>query len=383
MPWGYAAAAVAGATVLSGDGGDGGAGQLSEEQARVAREALEWDKERYAAEAPTREKANQLALEAAQNQNTLAKQQAEIAKDTYDYQKATFRPLEQGIVADATSFDTPERRELMAGQAVSEFQSKLDASKAALRERMSSRGIDLSSGNAMAQEASMAVQGAAGAAAAANQARNDVETQGFARKMDAASLGRNLASNQATTAGIAASANSASAGSAQSAVANNNASAQSMQQGYQNAISGIGSAINGTVSAEKQSNSTSQLLQSGLKAYAAYKSDEDIKTDTSKKMSPAKALGAILDTPVREGWQYAPKKGGPDDGGAKHDGPMAQDVRKSMGDTVAPDGKVIDIASMNGVLIAGIQGLAQEVGELKKKIGKGEGGRMAMKGVAA
>lgn len=380
MPWGYAAAAVGG-MALSSMSGDGGAGELSEEQARVAMEALEWDKERYAEEKPVRDKANQLALDAAQIQNDISKQQAGISQDTYDYQKDTFRPLEQGIVADAQAYDTPERREQKAGQAVSDFQTKLDASRSAMRESLAARGIDLGSGNVLAQEAAMGVQGAAGASAAANQARNDVETQGFARKMDAASLGRNLSSNQAATANTASNASSASAGSAQSAVTNNNVAASGMQSGYRSAMSGLGSAASGAAAANNSSNNNSQLLNSAMMAYAAYASDEDVKDGTGKEMSPAKALGAILKTPVHEDWKYDPAKGGPDDGGQKHDGPMAQDVQKNMGDDVAPGGKKIDIASMNGVLIAGIQGLADEVKDLKNDVKRVAGSRMAAQGV--
>jgi hypothetical protein len=108
----------------------------------------------------------------------------------------------------------------------------------------------------------------------------------------------------------------------------------------------------------------SESVASGIGAA----SDENIKENTGKTMSPAKALGAIIKTPVDEGWKYSPEKGGPDDGGVPHDGPMAQDVQKNMGDSVAPGGKVIDMVSMNGILMAGIQGLHKEVQDLAKKI---------------
>jgi|GEM_PF-6276586 len=89
----------------------------------------------------------------------------------------------------------------------------------------------------------------------------------------------------------------------------------------------------------------------------------------------------ILETPVHEDWTYSPEKGGPDDGRTPHDGPMAQDVNRNMGDEVAPNGRQIDPISMNGVLMAGIQGLAQEVKGLKRAMKTVKGGGMAAQGV--
>ena len=54
----------------------------------------------------------------------------------------------------------------------------------------------------------------------------------------------------------------------------------------------------------------------------------------------------------------------PGETGAKHTGPMAQDVQRTMGDKVAPKGKKIDLVSMNGITIAAVQGLSQKVDRL-------------------
>lgn len=57
-----------------------------------------------------------------------------------------------------------------------------------------------------------------------------------------------------------------------------------------------------------------------------------------------------------ESWKY--KQGSAaDDGGQTHTGPMAQNVRKGLGDVAAPGGKKIDLISMNGHTIGAIKEL--------------------------
>lgn len=374
--------------MIFGDGPDtSGVNDAARKNADLSGEALAWAKQRYAEEAPARQAAIDMAMKTANQQLDIAQQNADISKDYYDYQKGTFRPLEQGIVQSAQEYDTPERRELKAGQAVAGVNTQIDNARAAMRERLASRGVDLGSGNVLAQEAAMAVQGGATAAAAANKAREDVELQGYARKMDAANLGRGLASSQATSAGVALNAGNSSVNNAQVPVAIGQQATQTVQSGIQQALGANASSGSlygqaGQLDLAKRGQDMKFVSDAAESAAAAYgASDENIKDGTGKKMSPAKALGAILDTPVHEGWTYSPEKGGPDDGRQPHDGPMAQDVQRNMGGKVAPDGKVIDLVSMNGVLMAGIQGLAKEVAGLKKEVKSGNGQRMASKGV--
>lgn len=69
-----------------------------------------------------------------------------------------------------------------------------------------------------------------------------------------------------------------------------------------------------------------------------------------------------------DGWSYDPAKGGPDEGGRKHTGPMAADVQASMGDAVAPGGKVINLVDMNGKLLAGMQALTKRVEKVERRV---------------
>ena len=156
---------------------------------QVAKDALDWYKQAYADQAPLRQQAADKALAVSDAQLASMKQNDAISNDYWNYQKDTFRPLEGKIIADAQSFDSPERQNQNAARATADVQQAFDAGQGQM-------------------------QRAAALAGASNKARTDTELQGYARKMDAANLGRNLASNQATSAGVAGQFAGSAAGSA-------------------------------------------------------------------------------------------------------------------------------------------------------------------------
>ena len=254
---------------------------------QVAKDALDWYKQAYADQAPLRQQAADKALAVSDAQLASMKQNDAISNDYWNYQKDTFRPLEGKIIADAQSFDSPERQNQNAARATADVQQAFDAGQGQM-------------------------QRAAALAGASNKARTDTELQGYARKMDAANLGRNLASNQATSAGVAGQFAGSAAGSAK---------------------------------------------------IASFLSDKNTKKNI-KPLSDTAALKAVKATPVSS-WRY---KDGQGDGGA-HVGPMAQNVRKTMGETAAPGGKQIDLISMNGISMAAIAALDKKVGRLERRIG--------------
>ncbi len=255
---------------------------------QVAKDALDWYKQAYADQAPLRQQAADKALAVSDAQLASMKQNDAISNDYWNYQKDTFRPLEGKIIADAQSFDSPERQNQNAARANADVQQTFDAGQGQM-------------------------QRAAALAGASNKARTDTELQGYARKMDAANLGRNLASNQATSAGVAGQFAGSAAGSAK---------------------------------------------------IASVLSDKNTKKHI-KPLSDTAALKAVKATPVSS-WRY---KDGQGDGGA-HVGPMAQNVRTTMGETAAPGGKKIDLISMNGISMAAIAALDRKVGRLERRVGK-------------
>lgn len=125
-----------------------------------------------------------------------------------------------------------------------------------------------------------------------------------------------------------------------------------------------------------------ELQDNAIKA-TTYRSDINVK-EAIKKMAPdellksvneklrgaqfkssgtnwkgAQAYKGVKNTNLYS-WSYKAGEGEP---GVKT-GPMAQDVRRNLGEDVAPDGKAIDIQSMNGALMAAVQHLGGKVDEI-------------------
>ena len=84
-------------------------------------------------------------------------------------------------------------------------------------------------------------------------------------------------------------------------------------------------------------------------------SDVNVKTAFSK-IDPRKALSAVKNTMVRK-WKYKNSENKGDD---DHIGPMAQDVKKNMGERAAPEGKSLNMIDLNGINMSAIQALNKQ-----------------------
>lgn len=359
-----------------------GMNNAAEANAQISKEALEWYKQVYAENAPAREKAADYAYQVADQQLASSKLNDSISKDYWDYQKSTFRPLEQGIVTDAQNYDTEARREAKADQATADVGMQVALAQQAQNRDLARKGVMPGSGKMLAMSSQMALGEAAAKAGAANKAREQVELQGYARKMDAANLGRNLASSQATSAGVALNAGNSAVNNAGVPLAQSNAAVQTAGQGFNTAISannsaggiygnmaqlqmqnnsqdsGIWGALGGVAGQFAGSSAGSSLISKGIMAM----SDKNAKKNV-KPVSDEQALDAVKSTPVSS-WDYKPGQG---DGGS-HVGPMAQHVQKTMGEQAAPGGKQVDLITLNGVNMAATAALARKVDKLSKKI---------------
>lgn len=139
----------------------------------------------------------------------LADQEYEIAAankqraDEYaDYERETYRPLEKSIVKAAEEYDTEAKREQLGRQAAGDVTQAFDVTRNQLSRDLQQRGIRPDSGAFAALNTKLATQEALARAGAATNARNQAEDLGYARKLDAAGLGRNLAPNASTAYGV-------------------------------------------------------------------------------------------------------------------------------------------------------------------------------------
>lgn len=349
-----------------------GANAAAMANAELAKESLAFYKQIYAEQAPARERATNTALQVADAQLASMEQQAALSKEYADYNRETFRPVEQQVVADAMAYDTPDRREAEAGQAVADVGIQAANARQAQTRAQTRMGVNPNSGAATSMQSALSLGEAAAKAGAGNTARKNVETIGFARKMDAAGLGRNLASNSSTAASVALNAGNSATGNASVPVQQAQSAASMMGQGFSTAIQGNNSAGGLYTQAAQISSQDSGLMGAlggvagsflGGQGFAKMiPSDENIKEGV-KPVSDEQALDAIEKTPVSS-WKYKPGEG---DGG-EHVGPMAQHVQKTMGDKAAPGGKQIDLITMNGVTMAGMAALSRKVDKLTKKV---------------
>lgn len=413
-----------------------GLNRAAESSAKLGEDALAFYKDVYASQQPYRDQAMSLAtrtsdaqlanmgrqsdfadrsLDAYEKATTrqgdlmdkqlgFADRQMKLAEGYDTYRKSVFEPLERGIVSDAQNFDTEGKREELAGMALGDVNQSFDSARQQAARSLMRAGINPNDGAYGGTVKQLALSQALAGADAKTKARQQALTVGRAMKNDAAALGRNLPSNQATSAGLAMSgtggvmgaAGAGAAGAAgnfmagtQGANASGNYALSSamvpmnvmnqgaavMGQGYGMGMQGYGQSGNlyGTA-ANLESRGGSDImgglgsLGRGLGAMGWMPfggSDKDQKEDR-KPMKGKLALSMARKLPV-DTWAYK-KDSQWADGGQTHIGPMAQDAHAAGGDQLAPGGKVIDLISMNGLTLAAVQQVDKNQQQLEKKV---------------
>lgn len=217
----------------------------SEEAAQImsglGREQLDFAREQYNTASPIMQEVAGLQMDA-------QRQQMEQGQDYYNYLRDTYRPLERSIVADAENFNTAAYRDQLASQAAADVGLAFGRTRAMNERAMTSMGVNPNSGRfAGVNNASVLAQ-AANRAGLMTNTRNQAEQMGYARKLDAAGLGRNLsgaslaAYGGATNSGTAAGANLQSAG--QNYMNNTAIGAGTIGQGQQMNLQGLSSVLN-------------------------------------------------------------------------------------------------------------------------------------------
>lgn len=348
-----------------------GINRAAEANAELGKEAMAWYRQAYADQAPARAAAEQRANAVADSQVAAMDTATTQAKDLDTYNKTTFRPLEQKIVADAQTFDTPQRRMQAAAEAAADVDNSVSATRQASDMALARSGIAPGSARALMVQEDTAGSAVKARAGAMTTAVRNVEQQGYARTMDAAALGKGIASNQATQQQIATNAGTAGVNAGGAALGAAQSGNATMQQGFATNLNANTAAGNlyGQAAQIEQSGQNAMMgllgaAGSALGYYAGSKnvvSDQGVKKNTGRMANTARALAEVEATPVHEGWQYDPTKGGPNDGGQPHIGPMAGDVRRISGEKAAPGGKVINLPDRMGRMEAAIQELAKQV----------------------
>jgi hypothetical protein len=148
----------------------------------------------------------------AEQQKLAMEQQLSQGKDYFDYQKETYRPLEKGIVADAQAFDTDAHRNQLATKAAADAGLAFGRTRQANERAMASMGVNPNSGRFQGLGAQSALMQSANRAGAMTGTRERAQQIGYARKLDAAGLGRGLSGASTAAYGSAISAGSQAGG---------------------------------------------------------------------------------------------------------------------------------------------------------------------------
>jgi hypothetical protein len=212
-------------------------------------------------------------------------QQMKQAQDYFDYQQKTFRPVEQGLVADAQRFNTDAYKETLARDAAAAAGRAFGVTQQAAQRSQASMGVNPNSGRAMAMSNQSNLGLAANRASAMTGARNQAEQLGFARRMDVTGLGRGLAG---ASLGAYGGATGAGTAGLNSAMAPGNQYNQTFGQGAgysmggaQMGIQGQGQILGAQTSAyntgvNAQGEVTGALLGAGIAKYSDRRLKENI-----------------------------------------------------------------------------------------------------------
>jgi hypothetical protein len=220
--------------------------KAAEIQAGLGRDQLAFAKEQYGRSAPI--------LERIANQQMAAQdEQLAQGRDYYNYQKDTYRPLEQGLVADAQRFNTDAYREQLTSKAAADVGLAFGQSQAMNQRSMAAMGVNPNSGRFAGMQQQSGLAQAANRANVMTGTRAQADQMGYARKLDAAGLGRGLAGASAgayggaTNAGSQAGLNAQSAG--QNYMGNMAIGSGTIANGQNMQIQGLSNVLNNQTSA--------------------------------------------------------------------------------------------------------------------------------------
>ena len=300
--------------------------EAAEVQAKLGREQLDFAKEQYDRTAPMLERV-------ANQQMASQSEQMAQARDYYNYQTDTFRPLERGLVADAQRFNTDAYRNQLASKASADAGLAFGQSQAQNQRAMASMGANPNSGRFAGMQQATGLSLAANRANAMTNARTQADQMGYARKLDAVGMGRGLSGASTAAYGGASGAGSMAGQNAQSAgqnyMGNMAIGAGTIANGQGMQLQGLGNVLNNSVNQYVNTQDSTladigALAGAGASIYAT-SSDERVK-ENIVDVGVDQRTGLTL-------YEFNYKQGFGDPN-IRYSGVMAQEVELSYPDAV-------------------------------------------------
>jgi hypothetical protein len=175
------------------------------EMADLGREQLAWNKQQYADLAP---KLKQIL----DQQVAVGNVSKEMADQQWQHYQTTYLPVEEQSAKEAMAEGSPAQQEAEANQARATVAQQYEDQRGAQQRDLAARGINPSSGAAMAADRSSSFGQAGAEAGAMNNARTNARMRGIALRTGVAQFGRNMPAT-----GIAADQTALGAGSSAAA----------------------------------------------------------------------------------------------------------------------------------------------------------------------
>lgn len=169
--------------------------KVAESQERVAAANLAFYRQQY-------EELKPLFTEIARTDMEIQKRTSDQGTDYYNYAKETFRPIETKLANEAMEYNLDSKKEELASKSASDISQGYSNARDQQNRSLSRLGINPNSNRFAALNNTLTMQQAADMAGAQTKARQDADMIGYAKKMDAAALGRNYPSNSATAYGV-------------------------------------------------------------------------------------------------------------------------------------------------------------------------------------
>ena len=301
--------------------------EAAEIQAKLGREQLDFAKEQYDRTSPM--------LERVANQQLAAQsEQMDQARDYYNYQKDTFRPVERGLVADAQRFNTDAYRNQMASQASADTGLAFNQMQQQNQRAARSMGANPNSGRFAGMQQAGGLALAATRANAMTNSRTQADQMGYARKLDAVGMGRGLAGASTAAYGGAGNAGSQAGLNAQSAgqnyMGNMNMGAGTIGNGQRMQLQGLGNVLNNSVNQYINTQDSTlgdigAIVGAGASIYATKGSDERVKENIVDVGVDQRTALTLYEFNYKEGFG---------DPNIRYSGVMAQEVELSYPDAV-------------------------------------------------
>jgi len=185
--------------------------ELGDKYLQFSKEQFQTANDRYNALQPYAQRLMDNQSELMTGQNKAQALALDEAQDSYDYNKNTYRPLEQKLISQAQDWNTDAERERMASQAGANVQQAVDNQRSQSMRALERMGVNPNSGRFAALMAGTGLDAARMQAQAQNTATIQARDAGFARLAGVTGMGRGLSAQ--SIAGINASSGAAGAGS--------------------------------------------------------------------------------------------------------------------------------------------------------------------------